>query len=251
MDGDRGLLGDGHTTMTTAPPARAGWGRAALAPGWPRARARATLARARPRSRRARARSVLALRPRRARAARARCCRRATLALRSRCDRTVAESEEDIADVSRSVTSHCVQEALERAAKDAAYVRRVVAQDLCQQASNMQLGRSLHNPSPPVADLPRLPRTTTDTTSFTQASPNPWSVASTAPPTTTNTALLNQIASNASMAMSNKNKMSSSTTTLPMPTTPALPSATTYLSQRPSSYVDEKRERENEQATYI
>ena len=156
------------------------------------------------------------------------------------CGRTVAESEEDIADVSRSVTSRCVQEALERAAGDAAYVRRVVAQDLCQQASNMQLGRSLHNLSVAVD----LPRTTTDTTGagasitiphpasfITQATPSPWSDASTTPPITTNTALLDQIASNASMAMSNKNKMSSSTTTSSMPTPPALPSATTYLSR--------------------
>jgi hypothetical protein len=36
------------------------------------------------------------------------------------CGRTVAESEDDIADVSRAVTSRSVQEALERAAGDAA-----------------------------------------------------------------------------------------------------------------------------------
>ena len=160
------------------------------------------------------------------------------------CGRTVAESEEDIADVSRAVTSRSVQEAIEKAARDAAYVRRVVAHDLCQQASDMQLGWSLHNLSL-AADLPRT--TTTDTTgtaagitiprppSFvTQATPNPWSVASTTPPNnTTNTTHLDQIASNSSMTMSNhsKKKMSSSTTTSPMPATPALPSATAYLSR--------------------
>ena len=159
------------------------------------------------------------------------------------CGRTVAESEEDIADVSRAVTSRSVQEAIEKAARDAAYVRRVVAHDLCQQASDMQQGRSLHYLSL-AADLPLT--TTTDTTgtaagitiprppSFVaQATPNPWSVASTTPPNTANTTLLDQIASNASMAMSNhsKNKMSSSTTTSPMPAPPALPSATACLSR--------------------
>jgi len=38
------------------------------------------------------------------------------------CGRTVAEGEEDIADVSREVTARHVEEALERAAQDAAYV---------------------------------------------------------------------------------------------------------------------------------
>ena len=164
------------------------------------------------------------------------------------CGRTVAESEDDIADVSRAVTSRSVLEALERAAGDAAYVRRVVAHDLqCQQqqqqataiTSDMQLGRSLHNLSP-ADDLPHGTETSgttsrsVDANSITvphssflnQATPNSWSVAST--PTTN--ALLDQIASNASMAMmTNKNKMSSTTS---MPTTaPTLPSVTTYLSR--------------------
>ena len=74
------------------------------------------------------------------------------------CGRTVAESEDDIADVSRAVTSRSVQEAIEKAARDAAYVRRVVAHDLCQQASDMQQGRSLHYLSL-AADLPLSVRT--------------------------------------------------------------------------------------------
>ena len=149
------------------------------------------------------------------------------------CGRTVAESEDDIADVSRAVTSRSVQEALERGAKDAAYVRRVVAHDLLCQQQQQQLGRGLDNLSL-AADLPLASDTTSTavphqpTLLVNQAAPSPWSVAST-PTTNTTNALLDQIASNASTAtMSSKNKMPTMDS---MPAAPALPPATTYLSR--------------------
>ena len=149
--------------------------------------------------------------------------------------RTAAESEEDVAAVSRSVTARNVEEALERAAGDAAYVRRAVAAELghCQEVANGSIGTPHLVERSWAADLSQALAADDDNVTSTIPSTESVAASTTWRPTTSNSAILsdalspswpagtgigntntnvilNQMASNASVAMSNHKARASS-----------------------------------------